>query len=195
MLEHAPPHIKLPIALMMYTGIDPVDALKYPKSGIADGRIQLKRAKTGGRVSWPIPPQLLQIIDEAPKHDCLTLCATSRGLPWTGSGFRASWRTYKNELAKKDGVQLGDGLTLKGLRHTVATILAEMGFDSRTIADVLGQKTTAMADEYTKEARLDKKWKECLVTTRRNEKKAIIKCLTEQIKHRNLSDNLYISVG
>lgn len=33
------------------------------------------------------------------------------------------------------------GLTLKGLRHTVATILAEMGMDDRTIADMLGQRT------------------------------------------------------
>ncbi|WP_297323592.1 tyrosine-type recombinase/integrase [uncultured Bartonella sp.] len=41
------------------------------------------------------------------------------------------------------------GLTLKGLRHTVATILAEMGMDERTIADVLGQKTIEMARHYS----------------------------------------------
>ena len=44
------------------------------------------------------------------------------------------------------------GLTLKGLRHTVATILAEMGYDERAIADVLGQKTTEMARHYSRRA-------------------------------------------
>jgi integrase len=44
------------------------------------------------------------------------------------------------------------GLTLKGLRHTVATILAEMGYDERTIADMLGQKTTQMARHYARRA-------------------------------------------
>jgi len=48
--------------------------------------------------------------------------------------------------------QVQKGLTLKGLRHTVATILAEMGMDERTIADVLGQKTIEMARHYSRRA-------------------------------------------
>ena len=52
---------------------------------------------------------------------------------------------------------MSEGLTLKGLRHTVATILAEMGFDDRTIADMLGQKTLAMAQHYSNRANRSKK--------------------------------------
>ena len=37
------------------------------------------------------------------------------------------------------------GLTIHGLRHTVATILREEGFDERTIADALGQRSESMA--------------------------------------------------
>ncbi len=44
------------------------------------------------------------------------------------------------------------GLTLKGLRHTVATILAEMGYDDRTIADALGHRTLNMAQHYLRRA-------------------------------------------
>lgn len=44
------------------------------------------------------------------------------------------------------------GLTLKGLRHTVATILREMGKDYATIAEMLGQKTEAMAKHYSRRA-------------------------------------------
>jgi integrase len=49
------------------------------------------------------------------------------------------------------------GLTLKGLRHTVATILAELGFDERTIADMLGQKTIEMARHYSRRANRTRK--------------------------------------
>jgi len=53
--------------------------------------------------------------------------------------------------------QVQAGLTLKGLRHTVATTLAEMGYDERTIADVLGQKTIEMARHYSRSADKSKK--------------------------------------
>lgn len=49
------------------------------------------------------------------------------------------------------------GLTLKGLRHTVATILAEIGFNNRAIADLLGQRTEAMAAHYSRRADRTKK--------------------------------------
>jgi integrase len=49
---------------------------------------------------------------------------------------------------------LGPGLTLYGLRHTVAVILREIGHDERTIADALGQKTIEMARHYAKGADL-----------------------------------------
>ena len=50
--------------------------------------------------------------------------------------------------------RIGAGLTLYGLRHTVAVILRESGCDERTIADALGQKTIEMARHYAKGADL-----------------------------------------
>lgn len=49
---------------------------------------------------------------------------------------------------------MGPGLTLYGLRHTVGVILREMGYDERTIADALGQKTIEMARLYAEGADL-----------------------------------------
>ena len=60
------------------------------------------------------------------------------------------------ERLEKAG-KIGPALTLKGLRHTVATILAEMGFDDRTIADYSGQKTEAMARHRSRRAKRDRK--------------------------------------
>jgi hypothetical protein len=51
-------------------------------------------------------------------------------------------------------LEFGAGLTLYGLRHTVAVILRECGFDERTIADALGQKTIDMARHYARGADL-----------------------------------------
>jgi integrase len=53
--------------------------------------------------------------------------------------------------------KIGPGLTLYGLRHTVAVILRESGCDERTIADALGQKTIEMARLYAEGADLTRK--------------------------------------
>ena len=50
--------------------------------------------------------------------------------------------------------KIGAGLTLYGLRHTIAVILRESGADERTIADALGQRTIEMARHYAKGADL-----------------------------------------
>jgi integrase len=49
--------------------------------------------------------------------------------------------------------KVGPGLSFHGLRHTLGTALAEAGCDTPTIAAVLGQATTAMAEHYSKNAK------------------------------------------
>jgi integrase len=150
-----PPHMAAPVALMMYCGLDPQDAIKLPRTAVTDGMINTRRGKTGEAIWLPVPAPVVTALAVAPAHDAVTLCANSRGKPWSVSGFRASWRPIRMKLEKAGAV--GPGLTLKGLRHTVATILAEMGFDDRTIADMLSQKTEAMARHYSKRANKTRK--------------------------------------
>lgn len=50
----------------------------------------------------------------------------------------------------------------KRLRHTVATILREMGKDHSTIAQMLGQKSEAMAKHYSRRADMSKKMAETI---------------------------------
>jgi len=94
-------------------------------------------------------------LKNAPKHDAITLCANSDGKPWTVSGFRASWRKVRLKLEAEQRVN--SGLTLYGLRHTVAVILRECGYDERTIADALGQKTIENGTPLCARADLTKK--------------------------------------
>ena len=145
-----PAHMKLPIALMMYCGLDPQDAIKLSRTSVKDNKIDTKRGKTEGSAWFNLPADVVAALEAAPKHSAITLCANSFGKPWTVSGFSASWTRHKGKLVESK--QVAVGLTLKGLRHTVGTILAEMGYDDRAIADILMQETTQMARHYSKRA-------------------------------------------
>jgi integrase len=154
-LAAAPAHMRPAIALMMFTGLGPKDALALTRASVKDGEISTSRAKTGEAVFWPMPAPLAAILDAAPDHSAVTVCANSYGLPWTQDGFRVSWQGLRRRLEQEGKVT--PGLTLYGLRHTVAVILRESGADERTIADALGQKTIEMARHYAKGADLTRK--------------------------------------
>ncbi|ODA67098.1 Phage integrase family protein [Methyloligella halotolerans] len=149
-IDSAPWHLKVPIALGMYAGLDEGVALSLSKAAYDGAALRACRSKTGRLQDKPVPNALREILDGAPAHDAVTIAANSRGLPWTESGFRASWRTFRGRLEKAGLV--APGLTFHGLRHTYGTILAEEGFDDRTIADALGHSTEAMARHYSRDA-------------------------------------------
>lgn len=149
-----PAHMRLPIALMMYCGLDPQDALKLPRTAVANGMIDTKRGKTGVPVWMPMPSPVTEVLEASPTHNAITLCANSYGKPWTYNGFSTNWHRLKTKMEEAKTIQ--PGLTLKGLRHTVATILREMGKDPATIANMLGQKTEAMAKHYSRRADMSK---------------------------------------
>ncbi|MDF1631050.1 tyrosine-type recombinase/integrase [Mycoplana sp. MJR14] len=151
-----PAHMRLPVALMMYCGLDPQDALSLPRTAVSAGKLDTRRGKTGVPVWVPLSQPVVDAIAVEPEHSAMTLCANSYGKPWAGSGFRASWRPIRQKLEEDGSVQ--PGLTLKGLRHTVATILREMGKDYGAIAEMLGQK----AKHYSRRADMSKKMAETI---------------------------------
>lgn len=154
-LQEASPYAAPVIALMMYGGMDPVDAVSLPKAAYDGIGFGYERAKTGVGIRKRAPLALKAILDAAPKHDAPTLCANSRGEPWTKSGFDSVWAKLRDKLLKQG--KIGPGLTLKGLRHTKGTILREMGMDERTIAEVLAQESDSMGLHYSDRADLTRK--------------------------------------
>ena len=154
-LGGATPELRAILALMAYTGLGPKDAVSLPRSAIRDGEIATRRTKTGEPVFWPAPALLRAELAAMPHHDAITLCASSTGRPWSQDGLQSSFQRLKHRL--EDTQAIGTGLTLYGLRHTVAVILRETGADERTIADALGQKTIEMARHYAKGADLKPK--------------------------------------
>ena len=151
----ATPQLRAALSLMENTGLDPSDAIRVARSAEKDGELRGVRGKTGVEIVIPIGERLAAALAEAPKHDATTLLASSKGLPWTYDGLATSFQRLRTKLEKAD--KIGPGLTMKGLRHTVATVLREEGADERAIADLLGQKTTSMAGHYSRSADLSRK--------------------------------------
>ncbi|WP_414899053.1 hypothetical protein [Rhodovulum sp. YEN HP10] len=72
----------------------------------------------------------------------------------------------------------------KGLRHTVATTLRKAGMEERQIADLLGQKTPAMARHYSRSANLAERNRLTLeVLEKENERRSeTVKPLKKSVK-------------
>lgn len=149
-LRLVPAHFRAAVALMANTGRDPSDALHLQRDAISDGLIWARRAKTGAEVPLPIGGALRAGLDDAPKHDALTILPTTKGLPWTYSGFSTVWPRFK--VKQVDAGNIPPDLTLKNLRHTEATLLRKGGVQRRKIADPLGKKTESMALHYSRNA-------------------------------------------
>ena len=151
-VQRAPSHLLVPIALSMCARLRKSDFLTTTMASIKDGAILVRTSKRGVVITLPVHPILQRAIAARPKSDALQIAVNSRGMPWTKTGFNASFRTFKKEL-EREGL-IGAGLTPHGLRHTLGTRLREAGADNRTIADILGQKSTSIAQHYSEGASL-----------------------------------------
>lgn len=151
-IAEADAHAKPVLAALLYVGFDPCDAVKLAKTKFNGEAFDFNRQKTGNPVWKPAPRDLKQIIIKMPKHDAITLFANSYGKPWTKSGFDSYWHKLKKSLEERGLID--GGLTLKGLRHTHATMLRESGASHREVADALGDKSEAMGAWYSRDADL-----------------------------------------
>ena len=122
-----------------------------PRTPPDDGKpIAIQQSKTGDPLWLPTHARLREVPDATRKRSPVVVTGEG-GKPYTGSGFRASFFRLIHDLKKKG--EIGDGLTFHGLRHTTGTVLAELGFDTATIAAYLGQRSTAMAEHYSRDAK------------------------------------------
>ena len=142
------------------------------------------RGKTGEEVAIPVSPTLQAALDSMPRARGAPPCWPARsGEPWTYNGFSTVWHRFKTGL-EEEGL-IAPGLTLKGLRHTVATTLREAGLDERRIADLLGQKTPSMARHYSRSANLADKNRETMATLEKENARRAQDCQTFRRKASN----------
>jgi integrase len=129
-LEHAPPHLHLPLLLALWTGQRQGDLLRLPWSAYDGTHIRLRQSKGGVHVVVPVGAPLKAALDSASKRSTIML-TTSDGKPWTPDGFRASW----GKACKKVGIS---GVTFHDLRGTAVTRLALVSATEAEIATLTG---------------------------------------------------------
>ncbi len=150
-LAAAPHHLRAPLALARFLGIRRGDILKLPAIAYRNGYLTFSTSKTGKAMKLPVLGELRDILDEAPKGNVVTmLCVNSRGEAWTEAGFTTSVRKFFLQCEKRGIAE--PGLTMHGLRHSVAAELKAQGYTLDQIKDYLGQETVEMADHYSSSA-------------------------------------------
>lgn len=156
-IARAPAHIALPLMIGRWTGLRESDVLDLRLAEFDGMIIRRKTLKRGVWVTLPVAEPLRKAIESRPECAAQTICINSRGAAWTTDGFKTSLFKLIRKLETEGAIT--KGLTFHGLRHTVATELRELGFDTRTIADMLGQKSESMAMHYSQGADLQEKLK------------------------------------
>ena len=142
-LDASPPHIKAAIALGAYTGLREADVLKFPWSARDGGEI--RQGKTTNPVWIPEHSELKKILDSVPVLGPVVVVNT-QGKTYGISGFYSAFAEIRKKLFKVGKV--GKGLTFHGLRHTVATKLADAGASTRVIQSITGHATPQQVETY-----------------------------------------------
>lgn len=169
-LMRAPIYLAAPIAMSAYLGLREGDVLKMPRSALAERALSLTTSKTRRALELPVCDDLWAILmafqkwragywaeqqSKKPRLDiqdrALTMFVNSRGQPWTADGFRTSWGKWRDSLV--EGEKIAPGCTFHGGRHTVATILAECGFEAMQVKHLLGHGSETMTEHYQRRAK------------------------------------------
>ena len=107
------------------------------------GRLVLPQTKTGRRVH-DLPEPALAILNDLPRFNRCEWVFTNNGR--AGTIYRTV-RKHFMEIVAEAGIE---GVKLHDLRRTVMTQAAASGVGAHVLRDLLGHKTTAMADRYVR---------------------------------------------
>ena len=136
---------RLAFALMLYSGQRRSDVHRMTWSDVSGGAIKVVQQKTGAKLDLPLHSHLAKILAKTERKH-LVIVATEYGKPFTVDGFGGFMR---------DAIRAA-GLPLEcqphGLRKAAGRRLAEAGCSANEIMSVLGHKTLAEAERYTREA-------------------------------------------
>lgn len=129
------------VCLAWHTGQRGGDVLKLKWQDISGEFLHLTQEKTGTKMKIKINPSLQKYLSKVPKTGDYIVSGKNK---MSTEAFRGM---FKRRLAT-----LGIDGSFHGIRKTVACTLAERGASTNEIASLLGHKTLAMAELYTKQA-------------------------------------------
>ena len=144
-------HLLTAYMLARYTGQRRGDVLKMTRNAYSAGSIKVRPTKTERHADdneqlWiPAHSRLREYLDALPKT-ALLFVVDAKAQPLLEGTFTKEFRWALDAA----GLQ---GLNFHGLRHTAGRALAEAGCSEKEIMAVLGHRTSAMVQKYTKAAR------------------------------------------
>lgn len=148
-LAAASPPIRVAVAIGAYAGLRESDVVRATWACYDGQAVETRQTKTGNPVWVPAHYRLREILDATPRVSPLIVIG-EKGKPYTKDTLRNLFFRLVGRLAREGKV--GPGLSFHGLRHTLGTRLAEAGCDAQTIASILGQRSTVMAEHYSRNA-------------------------------------------
>lgn len=137
--EYPAPVAAIRVAALTGLRIGEVRSIRWEDVSFETGRLTMPTTKTGRR-THDLPTAALQILAALPRINAWAF-TIGRGAPVT---YRYCGETFRKaaRLAGLDDVRLHD------LRRTVMTSAAAAGIGVHVLRDLLGHRTTAMADRY-----------------------------------------------
>lgn len=136
---------RLAFALMLFTGQRRSDVHRMTWADISDGAIRIIQQKTGARLAIPLHARLREVLAAADRSH-MTIVNTEYGKPFTVDGFSQFMRDAIT------AANLPLDCQPHGLRKAAGRMLAEAGCTAHEIMSVLGHKTLAEAERYTRDA-------------------------------------------
>jgi integrase len=137
---------RLAFELLLQVGQSRCDVVRMGRQHVREGKLALKRQKTGVQFEVPVMEALQNAIDGMPKGDNLTFLVTAQGKQFSAAGFGNWFREVCNEAG------LPKRCTSHGLRKAAATYLADRGATTTQLMAWFGWKTASEAERYTRGA-------------------------------------------
>jgi len=135
---------RLGFALALYTGQRRADVAAMSWGAYDETGIAVTQEKTGAPLWIPAHPDLKAILDAAER--------ASNHIVTSSHGRRFTTESFGNLMADAiTAAGLPDGCRLHGLRKSAGRCLAEASATTRQIMAILGHKTLAEAERYTRE--------------------------------------------
>lgn len=136
------PAIRLPVALLYFTGQRISDVSRMGRSNIVRGVLHVTQQKTGASLRFPVHKRLAEIIEADAPKDALVFLLGDRGRPVTESGLRQ--RIQKWALGHKQRI------VPHGLRRNAVNALLQASCSAAEVAAITGQ-SLQMIEHYAKE--------------------------------------------
>jgi len=147
-----PFQLLVPFALGLLASMREGDALTVTWTAREPALLRWIASKNGEECTAPMGGALERILGaaQARRGDAVQIAVNSYGMPWTESGFRASF--FKRIRALRAAGAVRPGLTFHGLRHTIGTGARDRRESDFRVAAAIGDRSTAMAQTYGRDA-------------------------------------------